>query len=560
MQLFLNDYYMNSALFSRNIELNTFREVLKKEGVEINLENLQNAFIVWKKGKTSSGSAMGYGINFVEYGDPGWGSVSGDVFYNLINNKNYSDPLEYIDDIERQVKASYVFTEPEKNIIKELADKHSIEITGDLNTLSKHNLIDKTTVPKGNLSEEDITDGYDKLTSFYKEVGETLGMKAVTRVDEGADYGNSFYSSGLGNFDKELDAISISLKKLESDKFGTFSPIPIQKSRRSRQENLEQTLSYNKNTELENRILTNLKNIDLKIGAINNYNETVKNGLLNKRSGYEIDLKKIEAEIFAKIAESTRRKEIRGEGWRGTTYFGSPIGNDKGLGYDSENVNKTILRIKGLQYDDFLQKYVHTQGSDRGNIYLAQHQRRYLEGELGTIDKQIGEFELELEKYANKIKEVKELQAPIERFFSDDAINSFAYLTIASALGLGTTMGLIKNTEIKPSTDEEFHNENETELIWMPTKETGKGYNEGEWRKQKTKDSYVQLPNGTWVKRTFTDVGKTEVKKLGGKLSTFNYQQNTLPLQSITEPQEVELTPEEVKYYKSLNYKVEELD
>jgi hypothetical protein len=48
--------------------------------------------------------------------------------------------------------------------------------------------------------------------------------------------------------------------------------------------------------------------------------------------------------------------------------------------------------------------------------------------------------------------------------------------------------------------------------------------------------------------------------KQGGNLNTFNYQQNMLPLQTITEPQEVELTPEQINYYRSLGYEVEELD
>lgn len=562
MQLFLNDYYMNSALFSRNIELDTFKEVLKKEGVEVNLENLQDTFITWKKGKTGSASAMGYGINFLEYGNPSFGSVSGDVFYNLIHNKNYSNPLEYIDDIERQVKASYVFNKPEKNIIKELADKYSIEIKGNLNTLSKWNLIDKSTVPKGDFIEgmtKNQTKEYDKLTSFYKEVGETLGMKAVTRVDKDASFGNSFYSSGLGNIDKELDAINISLKKLESDKFGQFNPIPVQKSRRSRQENLERTIRIDRSTEIENQVLYNLKNIDLKIGAINNYNETVKKGLLDKQAALLKELEKNQKTLQEKVYKSTRSKEIRGENPK--VFKGSPI-------YKSID-HKDVLRIEGYKYDKSQDRLVHTMGSKGGNVYLGNDEKRYLNGELGKIDKQIGDFELEIEKYANKIKEVKELQAPIERFFSDDAINSFAWLSVSAALGLGTTMGLINefssnepsgNRKIKLPTDEEFHNENETNPIWMPTKETPYGYNEGEWRKQKTKNSFVQLPNGTWVKRTFTDVGKTEVKKLGGKLNTLTKSQNTLPLQSITEAQEIELTPEEAKYYESLGYKIEELD
>jgi hypothetical protein len=46
----------------------------------------------------------------------------------------------------------------------------------------------------------------------------------------------------------------------------------------------------------------------------------------------------------------------------------------------------------------------------------------------------------------------------------------------------------------------------------------------------------------------------------GGNLNTFNYQENMLPLQTITEPQEVELTPEQINYYRSLGYEVEELD
>jgi hypothetical protein len=491
MQLFLNDYLMHSATFSRNINDFKFKEILKKEGKEINLENLRDAYITWKK-SAGGGSVKGYGINFVEYGDSQhYGGITGDVFYNLTNNKNYSDPLEYINDIERQVKASYVFNKSEKDLIKELADKHSIKLNNlslDFSDgfLNKGDLISGVAEPKLIEGEKD----YSKLTAFYKDLGETLGLKAISRVDLEGSYGNSFYSSGLGNIDKELDSINISLTELKSDKFGKFSPVPKQKSRKSRQDNLKLQSSK---TKVQNEIMYNLQTLDFKIGAINNYNETVKQGLLNKKEALIKEIEDATNSLKSRITKNDKVKEIIG-------------------GKNYKKFNALDVRSSDL---------VET--------------KDFATGKLGEVNKKLIEIEKNQHRTASKIRELKEEQELIESVLDDEALTNMALVSIFLSPVAGTFMAYINSKAPREKKKEKLE-------------------------KEKTKSFYEQLPNGTYVKRTYTDVGKTEKKNYGGNLNTFNYQQNMLPLQTITEPQEVELTPEEINYYRSLGYEVEELD
>lgn len=223
MQLFLNDFYINKSVYTRQIELNP--EFINKP------EDLVNAYTNWK---AIGASNMGMGTNAVELGSPRFFNrdehITGNIHYNLTKGKAYTSPAEYVDDILSQTSGARKFNDNEKKIILDLAQSHNIpikkgmepETLGDLLDDNRYMMIDEQS--RRNKAGYD-SDFVDSVNNFYKDAAKVLGAKAVQK----GIFGDQNYATLLNDFDKEFDALTIAYNK----------DIPYVKSRHDRIANLQ---------------------------------------------------------------------------------------------------------------------------------------------------------------------------------------------------------------------------------------------------------------------------------------------------------------------------------
>lgn len=222
MQLFLNDFYINNSIYTRQINLNP--EFIK------NPEDLINAFTEWK---AKGASLMGLGTNSVKLGDPmfytGADNITANIYYDLVKNKSYNTPKEYVDDILRQTSGNRNFNEMEIEQLKTLAKKHNLELNenylpktlGDLLNQHSYSTLDENGIKLSKYFDQSHVKNID---SFYKDVAKELGAKSVQR----GLFGNSIYATLLNDFDQQFDNIVLSHNKY----------IPTVKSQQQRFENL----------------------------------------------------------------------------------------------------------------------------------------------------------------------------------------------------------------------------------------------------------------------------------------------------------------------------------
>ena len=218
MQLFLNDYYINKAVYTREVKLN--------EDYMKDFDDLTSSFQDWK---SVGASANGYGTNSTALGFPDHVNdplgVTGNTFYDLSKNKNYKNPVDYIDDIDKQTSGQRILSSDELTITNTIAKKYDVdfEIPNGKNPVA-YEIINTANFGRNRgflKGPEEIA----KINNFYKELGRELGIKAISN---GSTYGNSTYSTILNNIDKDIDDLALSFNK----------DIPTYKSRLQRHENL----------------------------------------------------------------------------------------------------------------------------------------------------------------------------------------------------------------------------------------------------------------------------------------------------------------------------------
>lgn len=223
MQLFLNDFYINNSIYTRQITL--LPEYIKTP------DDLINAFTEWK---AKGASLMGLGTNSVKLGDPKFATrlddVTGNIYYNLMKNKTYNTPKEYVDDIIRQTSGNREFSEIEINNLKEIAKKHNLELNETALPKTLGDLLDSYRYSSLNNDGMKLSKTFDEadvknINNFYVDVAKELGAKSVQR----GFFGNSVYTTLLNDFDKEFDALTLSLNKY----------VPTLKSQTERLNNLK---------------------------------------------------------------------------------------------------------------------------------------------------------------------------------------------------------------------------------------------------------------------------------------------------------------------------------
>ena len=199
MQLALNDYYINNSIHTR--------QVVSKGS----MEQLESSFKNWDITQ-GGGNARGFGLNTVKLGDPqhGAGNVFGQLQYDL--NIDASSPMAYVDSVKFTSAGTGQFNPEQKQIVKDIIKKHSgkhynenwadeIKKTGDL-------------LKNGVISSM----AYDpeikvEVQKIFNEITEKLGVRSAAQheVDQ---YGNSRYSSVLGDFDEAKDLLQYSIISL----------------------------------------------------------------------------------------------------------------------------------------------------------------------------------------------------------------------------------------------------------------------------------------------------------------------------------------------------------
>jgi len=199
MQLAINDFYINSTGFSREISAEFFPFQKYTE------ENITTAFTKWLPGK---GSVNGLGLNTVQLGNPLHKDVFSDPVIGHIQlniNTNKENPLDYVKSINRATSGKYIFTPEELSIVHDIFSKYP-----------------SSSQVAGIKTSRDILElrpfGDQRDVKPAKDVAEKLGIRAI-RKDRAPDapegqYGTSLYASILGNVDQTLDAMMYSFKKL----------------------------------------------------------------------------------------------------------------------------------------------------------------------------------------------------------------------------------------------------------------------------------------------------------------------------------------------------------
>lgn len=225
MQLFLNDFYINKSVYTRQIELDP--KFINKP------EDLVNAYTDWK---AVGGSNMGMGTNAVELGNPRFFNrdehITGNIHYNLTKGKAYTSPAEYVDDILAQTSSTRKFNDDEKKVILDLAESHNIPIKKGMEPETLGDLLDdkRYMMPDEQPGSIRLMKGYDpefvnSVNNFYKDAAKVLGAKAVQR----GMFGEQQYATLLNDFDEEFDALTLAYNK----------DVPYVKSRQDRLNNLQ---------------------------------------------------------------------------------------------------------------------------------------------------------------------------------------------------------------------------------------------------------------------------------------------------------------------------------
>lgn len=199
MQLAINDFYINNTVFSRDISMKTM------PGGKYTEKNIKTAFSEWYPGK--GGSVNGIGINFVQKGNPTHLSKWDNPILGhrqLGIKTDTSDPLKYVNSVNRATSGEYVFTEEETKLIEDLVDKYIPDV--------------KSRIPSTGFKSRDILnwDPYDlnKAAKFLDDFTEQTGIRAIRKEEASGTYGvaNPAYASVFGKFDELADAMMYSLK------------------------------------------------------------------------------------------------------------------------------------------------------------------------------------------------------------------------------------------------------------------------------------------------------------------------------------------------------------
>lgn len=244
MQLFLNDFYINKSIYTRQISIDP--DFVKKP------EDLINAYTDWK---AVGASNMGMGTNSVELGNPRFfnrdDNVTGNIHYNLTKGKAYISPNEYVDDILSQTSGTRKFNDDEKTIILDLAKSYNIPIKNGMEPETLGDLLDdhRYLMPGEEPTTFRLAKSYTPefvtaVNSFYKDAAKVLGAKAVQR----GKFGDQQYATLLNDFDEEFDAVTLAYNK----------DIPYVKSRQDRIANL-QSQNLNSNVKVSEKDYYKLK-------------------------------------------------------------------------------------------------------------------------------------------------------------------------------------------------------------------------------------------------------------------------------------------------------------
>jgi hypothetical protein len=199
MQLAINDFYMNNTVFSRDISMKTM------PGGKFTEKNIKTAFSEWYPGK--GGSVNGIGINFVQKGNPThlnkWDNPI--LGHRQLGIKtDTSDPLKYVNSVNRATSGEYVFTEEETKLIEDLVEKYIPDV--------------KSRIPSTGFKSRDILnwDPYElnNAAKFLDDFTEQTGIRAIRKEEYSGTYGvaNPAYASVFGKFDELADAMMYSLK------------------------------------------------------------------------------------------------------------------------------------------------------------------------------------------------------------------------------------------------------------------------------------------------------------------------------------------------------------
>lgn len=223
MQLFLNDFYINKAAYTRQVKLDPK-----------NIKSIDDIIRAYNEWEAHGESMMGMGTNAVEIGSPDFAKnlndITGNVYYDLIKNKTYSEPKEYVDDLLKQTSGERILTGDEKDALLTLSDEYNVRFhedrvpttLGDLLDARNYSPISKDAYAGISSFPENFV---KNINDFYKEAAKVLGAKVIQR----STYGTSNYATLLNDFDKEFDALTLSFNKY----------VPELKSQKSRFQNLK---------------------------------------------------------------------------------------------------------------------------------------------------------------------------------------------------------------------------------------------------------------------------------------------------------------------------------
>lgn len=215
MQLALNDFYINSTIYSREINPARLKELTGK----LDIKSILAALTEWHP-DAAGGSMNGYGLNTVKLGNPAWLDVSQNPIIGhrqlgiKLDNTNVKD---YVKSIVRATDGSYVFTNDEVKDLYNIFNKYvEPELTSnwfpDSKLLGKEKMTSEEILKwrvnalstKGTIAQQ------KGVKKALDEMADKMGIRAISKVD--GTYGNSLYASLFGKLDETLDAIMFAHK------------------------------------------------------------------------------------------------------------------------------------------------------------------------------------------------------------------------------------------------------------------------------------------------------------------------------------------------------------